>query len=111
MKFIAFAAAALLAASPALAQRTHRAVMAGGDPDLDLTVRPRGEAKAVAPGRDDNVYLPGLTERRGVETAADMSSFKGQGGPIDEGLYPPCSTTVTDRCVQLNEASRRSPRA
>jgi hypothetical protein len=100
MKYLAFAAAALLAASPALATQ-HRA-QAGGDPDLDLTVRPRDTAKPAARDRDDNVYLPGLTEPAGAETAADMSRFKGEGGPIDDSGYPPCSATVTDRCIELD---------
>jgi len=101
MKFIAFAAVALLAASPAMAAQRHR-VAAGGDPDLDLTVRPRGEVKAAQPGPDDNVYLPGLTEPAGSVTAADMRQYKGQGGPLEEDAYPPCSATVTDRCIELN---------
>ena len=101
MKFIAFAAAALLAASPAIAAQSHRA-QPGGDPDLDLAVRPRGDAKAVQPGPDDNVYLPGLTEPAGAETAADMSQYKGEGGPLDDSVYPPCSVTVTDRCIELD---------
>jgi len=105
MKYIAFAAVALLATSPALAQRSHRAVLAGGDPDLDLTVRPRGEAKAVAPGPDDNVYLPGLTEPAGAESAADMARYKGEGGPLDESGYPPCSATVRDRCIERGNRS------
>ena len=101
MKFLAFAAATLLAASPAMAGQRHR-VAAGGDPDLDLTVRPRGEPATPQPGRDDNVYLPGLTEPAGAETAADMSQYKGQGGPLEDDAYPPCSRTVTDRCIELN---------
>lgn len=101
MKFIAFAAAALLAASPVLAAQHHRA-LAGGDPDLDLTVRPRDDARPAQPGPDDNVYLPGLTEPAGAETAADMDQYKGQGGPIDDSGYPPCSATVTDRCIELD---------
>jgi hypothetical protein len=101
MKFIAFAAAALLAGSPAIAAQQHRA-LAGGDPDLDLTVRPGSEGKAVQPGPDDNVYLPGLTEPAGADTAADMSQYKGEGGPLDDSLYPPCSATVTDRCIELD---------
>ena len=100
MKIIAFAAAALLAASPAFAVPQQR-VRAGGDPDLDLSVRPRGEPKTVQADRDDNVYLPGLTERPGVESAADMAGFKGAGGPLDEVTYPPCSATRTDSCNQL----------
>ena len=100
MKFIAFAAAALLAASPAAAER-HRAAP-GGDPDLDLTVRPRGDARPAQPGPDDNVYLPGLTERAGARSAADMAQYKGQGGPLDDSFYPPCSATVTDRCIELD---------
>jgi len=105
MKFIAFAAVALLAASPALATQRHR-VAAGGDPDLDLTVRPRGEVEAAQPGPDDNVYLPGLTEPAGAVTAADMSQYKGQGGPLDEVGYPPCSRTVTDRCIEVDNPAR-----
>ena len=101
MKFLALAAGALLAATPALAAQQHRA-LAGGDPDLDLTVRPRGEVKAEQPAPDENVYLPGLTEPAGADTAADMSQYKGQGGPLDDNLYPPCSATVTDRCIELN---------
>ena len=101
MKFIAFAAVALLAASPAMAAQRHR-VAAGGDPDLDLTVRPRGEVKAAQPGPDDNVYLPGLTEPAGSVTAADMRQYKGQGGPLEEDAYPPCSRTVTDRCIEVD---------
>lgn len=101
MKFLAFAAAALLAASPGLAAQRHR-VAAGGDPDLDLTVRPREQSPRVEPGRDDNVYLPGLTEPTGAPSAADMSQYKGQGGPLDDAAYPPCSATVTDRCIELN---------
>jgi len=101
MKFIAFAAAALLAASPALAAQQQR-VRAGGDPDLDLSVRPRGDAKAVEADPDDDVYLPGLTEPAGAETAADLVGFKGEGGPLDESGYPPCSATVTDRCIELD---------
>ena len=100
MKFIAFAAAALFAASPALAER-HRAA-AGGDPDLDLTVRPRGDARPAQPAPDDNVYLPGLTEPAGAQTAADMARYKGEGGPLDDSGYPPCSATVTDRCIELD---------
>jgi hypothetical protein len=101
MKFIAFAAATLLIASPAIAAQQRRA-QAGGDPDLDLTVRPRGDVRAVQPGPDDNVYLPGLTEPAGAETAADMSQYKGEGGPLDDSAYPPCSATVTDRCIELD---------
>ena len=101
MKFIAFAAVALLAASSALATQRHR-VAAGGDPDLDLTVRPRGEVKTAQPGPDDNVYLPGLTEPAGAVSAADMSQYKGQGGPLEEDGYPPCSATVTDRCIEVD---------
>ena len=100
MKFIAFAAAALFAASPALAER-HRAAP-GGDPDLDLTVRPRGNAGPVQPGPDDNVYLPGLTEPAGARSAADTAQYKGEGGPLDDSGYPPCSATVTDRCIELD---------
>ena len=49
----------------------HGFVFGGlGDPDLDLTVRPRGEVKAAQPGPDDNVYLPGLTEPTGAVSAA-----------------------------------------
>ena len=101
MKFIAFAAAALLVAAPGLAAQRHRA-LAGGDPDLDLTVRPRGEAATVQPAPDDNVYLPGLTEPAGAASAADMSQYKGEGGPLDDSGYPPCSATVTDRCIELD---------
>jgi hypothetical protein len=101
MKYFAFAAAALLVASPALAQRQHR-VMAGGDPDLDLSVRPSDRARPVEVDRDDDVYLPGLTERAGVESAADMARFKGEGGPLDDTGYPPCSPTVKDRCIELD---------
>jgi hypothetical protein len=102
MKIIAFAAAALLAGAPALAAQHHR-VAAGGDPDLDLTVRPSDPAKPVQQADpDDNVYLPGLTEPAGADGAADMSQYKGQGGPLDDDAYPPCSATVTDRCIELN---------
>lgn len=100
MKIIAFAAAALLAASPAFAVPQPRA-RAGGDPDLDLSIRPRGEVKTVQADRDDNVYLPGLTERAGVESAADMSAYKGEGGPLEDSAYPPCSARRTDSCNQL----------
>ena len=89
MKYFAFAAAALLVASPVLAAQQQRA-RAGGDPDLDLSVRPRADSKAVAADRDDNVYLPGLTEPAGAATAADMAAYKGEGGPLDESGYPPC---------------------
>ena len=101
MKFIAFAAAALLSAAPAMAAQPQRA-RTGGDPDLDLTVRPRSETIRVQPGPDDNVYLPGLTEPAGARTAADMSGYKGEGGPIDDDAYPPCSATITDRCIELD---------
>jgi hypothetical protein len=104
MRIIAFAAAALLAASPAFAAQRHR-VAAGGDPDLDLTVRPRGDVTAQA-DPDDNIYLPGLTEPAGAQTAADMSQYKGQGGPLEEDGYPPCSATVTDRCIELDNPLR-----
>jgi hypothetical protein len=100
MKRLAFALAILVAASPAVAQR-HR-VMAGGDPDLDLTVRPRDTVRTVQPDRDDNVYLPGLTEPAGAATAADMRKYKGEGGPLEESGYPPCSATVKDRCIELD---------
>ena len=105
MKFIAFAAAALLVASPGIAAQQQRA-RPGGDPDLDLSVRPRGDVKLVQADRDDDVYLPGLTERAGVESAADMTEFKGEGGPLEEVTYPPCSATVTDRCIQLHDPGR-----
>ena len=100
MKRIAFALAILMAASPALAERQR--VMAGGDPDLDLTVRPRDTVRTAQPGPDDDVYLPGLTEPAGTATAADMAKYKGQGGPLDDSGYPPCSATVTDRCIELD---------
>ena len=102
MKFIAFAAVALLAATPALAAQQPR-VRTGGDPDLDLSVRPRADVRIVEADPDDNVYLPGLTEPKGAETAADMSRYKGEGGPLDDSLYPPCSATITDRCTQLHD--------
>jgi hypothetical protein len=105
MKYLVFAAAALLAASPAFAAQRQRAV-AGGDPDLDLTVRPRSEAKLAQPGPDDNVYLPGLTEPAGTASAADLSQYKGEGGPPDDGGYPPCSATVTDRCIEVDNPLR-----
>jgi hypothetical protein len=45
-----------------------------------------------------------------VQTAAaepaDMSQYQGMGGPEEDvasGGYPPCSATVTDRCIQLYE--------
>ena len=101
MKYFAFAAAALLAVSPTLAAQQQR-VRTGGDPDLDLSVRPRDNGKAVEADPDDNVYLPGLTEPAGAETAADMARFKGEGGPIDDDVYPPCSATITDRCIELD---------
>ncbi len=97
MKFIAFAAAALLVAFPAAAQR-HRA-QAGGDPDLDLSVRPASQMKSVEADPDDDVFLPGLTEPAGAETAADMARYKGEGGPLEDSIYPPCSAAVTDRCI------------
>lgn len=100
MKFIAFAAAALLAASPALAAQQQR-VTAGGDPDLDLSVRPASQTKSVEADLDGDVFLPGLTEPAGAESAADLTGYKGEGGPLDESGYPVCSATVTDRCIQL----------
>lgn len=103
MKYLAFAAAALLAASPAIAEQQR--ARAGGDPDLDLTVRPRDNGGAAEPGRDDNVYLPGLTEPEGADSAADLRRFKGRGGPLDDSGYPPCSATVTDRCIELDNPS------
>jgi hypothetical protein len=106
MKFLAFAAAALLVASPVFAVQQQRA-RAGGDPDLDLSVRPRGEVKLAQADLDDDVYLPGLTERAGVESAADMAGYMGEGGPLEEIVYPPCSATVTDRCIQLSDRSGR----
>ncbi len=105
MKFIAFAAAFLLAAPPLLATQQQRA-RAGGDPDLDLSVRPRADTRTIEADRDDDVYLPGLTEPAGAETAADMSRFKGAGGPLEERLYPPCSRTLRDRCIQLGDPRR-----
>ena len=40
-----------------------------------------------------------------VETAAapDEAKFTAMGGPLEEVDYPPCSRTVTDRCIQLYE--------
>lgn len=105
MKFIAFAAAFLLAAPPLLAAQQQRA-RPGGDPDLDLSVRPRADAKTVEPDRDDDVYLPGLTEPAGAASAADMARYKGEGGPLEERSYPPCSARVTDRCVQMDDPAR-----
>jgi hypothetical protein len=98
MQRLAFAAALLLAATPALAAQ-HRAAP-GGDPDLDLTVRPRDTVRAAQPAPDDNVYLPGLTEPAGTRTAADMAQYQGEGGPLDDSGYPVCSATVTDRCIE-----------
>ena len=74
--------------------------MPGGDPDLDLSVRPTSQMKSVEADPDDDVYLPGLTEPAGAESAADMTGYKGEGGPLDEIGYPPCSATVTDRCIE-----------
>ena len=100
MKRLAFALAVLMAASPALAERQRTAP--GGDPDLDLTIRPRDNVRNAQPGPDDNVYLPGLTEPAGAQSGAGMAQYKGEGGPIDDSGYPPCSATVTDRCIELD---------
>lgn len=107
MKIIMLAAGALLiAAAPAFAVTPDRAAMApGGDPDLDLTVNPDRAHQAAPriqrPDVDDGVYLPGLTEGRGEESAG-MSQYRGVGGPIDEAAdYPPCSATLTDRCTEI----------
>ena len=99
MKFVAFAAAALCVASPVFATPQQRA-RPGGDPDLDLSLRPRADARIIEADRDDDVYLPGLTEPAGADSAADMSRFKGEGGPLDETRYPLCSARITDRCIQ-----------
>ncbi len=37
----------------------------------------------------------------------DMSQYTGMGGPLEEVDYPPCSRTVTDRCIQLYERGVR----
>lgn len=95
MKSIAIAAA-LLVAFPAVAQQR---AMPGGDPDLDLSLRPAGQVKSVEADPDDDVFLPGLTEPAGAESAADMADYKGEGGPLEEIGYPLCSATITDRCV------------
>jgi hypothetical protein len=100
MKRLAFALAVLMAASPAFAERQRTAP--GGDPDLDLTIRPRDNVRTAQPGPDDNVYLPGLTEPADAQRAADVAQYKGEGGPIDDSLYPPCSATVTDRCIEVD---------
>ena len=100
MKRLAFALAVLMAASPALAERQRTAP--GGDPDLDLTIRPRDHVRTAQAGPDDNVYLPGLTEPAGAQSAADMSQYRGEGGPIDDDAYPACSATVTDNCIEMN---------
>ena len=68
----------------------------------DVRARPRDPAPRVEPGRDDNVYLPGLTEPAGAPRAADMRQYKGEGGPLDDSGYPPCSATVKDRCIELD---------
>jgi hypothetical protein len=98
MKRLAFALAVLMAASPALAERQRTAP--GGDPDLDLTIRPRDDIRTAQPGPDDDVYLPGLTEPADARTAANMAQYTGEGGPIEDSGYPPCSATVTDRCIE-----------
>ena len=95
MKSIAIAAA-LLVASPAVAQQR---AMPGGDPDLDLSLRPASQVKSVEADPDDDVFLPGLTEPAGAESAADMADYKGEGGPLEDVGYPLCSATITDRCI------------
>ena len=36
-------------------------------------------------------------------TAPAGAEYTGMGGPLEEVDYPPCSRTVTDRCIQLYE--------
>ena len=43
-------------------------------------------------------------ELGGRSTAAQ---YTGMGGPLEEVDYPPCSRTVTDRCIQLYERGVR----
>jgi hypothetical protein len=38
-----------------------------------------------------------------VKPGADTAQYTGMGGPLEEVDYPPCSRTVTDRCIQLYE--------
>jgi hypothetical protein len=47
----------------------------------------------------------GVTDQAIGETAAAPAGaqYTGMGGPLEETNYPPCSRTVTDRCIQLYE--------
>jgi hypothetical protein len=49
----------------------------------------------------------GMIDRSAGETADAAApagaQYTGMGGPLEEVDYPPCSRTVTDRCIQLYE--------
>lgn len=108
MNHALLAAGALLLAAPALSAQPKPA--AGGNAAAPLTWEGSAEASTQLPGDtpeavdtrrgDPNLDLSvNPYARRG---APDLSRYRGMGGPedADAGGYPPCSRTVTDRCIE-----------
>jgi hypothetical protein len=58
------------------------------------------ETTMVAAAKPVDPTLAG--ELGGASTPAG-AQYNGVGGPLEEVDYPPCSRTVTDRCIQLYE--------
>ena len=58
------------------------------------------ETAMVAAAKPVDPTLAG--ELGGASTPAG-AQYNGVGGPLEEVDYPPCSRTVTDRCIQLYE--------
>jgi hypothetical protein len=50
----------------------------------------------------DGVTDPAVGETADAAAPAG-AQYTGVGGPLEEADYPPCSRTVTDRCIQLYE--------
>ena len=87
-----------------------KATVAKFDKDDTLAMVQPASMDWGKPGKPDAVLtgeMGGPSYPATVLGKPDMSQYTGMGGPLEEVDYPPCSRTVTDRCIQLYERGVR----
>jgi hypothetical protein len=70
----------------------------GKDKPLDTTLAGELGGAPTRAMKED-----GTTAQTADAARPDNAQYTGMGGPLEEVDYPPCSRTVTDRCIQLYE--------
>jgi hypothetical protein len=76
---------------------TGEAWMSDAKPTMDKIDTETGMVAAAKP------VDPTLAGELGDASTPAGAQYNGVGGPVEEVDYPPCSRTVTDRCIQLYE--------